>query len=137
MLDDGGDVVVSRTHAFVVLDGRLVVHHESHVPHEECGEGDRERARYHQTSDDERGSFVVVKLGPARVEDFTRRKISEMVRPLFKPLILPELAAPSKSERTPLGERLGLDSRIRAAAPDTCGQAMEVPLKDVVPVLLE
>ena len=82
MLDDGGDVVVSRTHAFVVLDGRLVVHHESHVPHEECGEGDRERARYHQTSDDERGSFVVVKLGPARVEDFTRRKISEMVRRL-------------------------------------------------------
>jgi len=58
------------------------------------------------------------------------------VSPLFKSLITPFFAFFRRLLRTVAGEELGEDERRMAAAPDTWGQAMLVPLKLLVAVLL-
>merc|ERR1719215_1755277 len=57
-----------------------------------------------------------------------------LVSPLFKSEIAPTTAPLSKSEMTLEAAKLGLASSTSAAPPETCGHAIDVPLKDVLPV---
>eukprot|EP00969_Alexandrium_andersonii_P038865 1703437-Alexandrium_andersonii.AAC.1 len=54
--------------------------------------------------------------------------------PVLASLTTPAVAVASMTLSTSAGVRLESSDRISAQAPATCGQAMEVPLMDAVPV---
>merc|ERR1719464_1211469 len=79
-------------------------------------------------------SMLLAHAVPLRAAERAPTCKSALVSPVLKPVRTSCSASVSSSSKTAEAFLVGSASRTRAAAPETCGQAIDVPLKLRLPV---